>query len=70
VRDTLYGRGEFRNHSHSVSESRNLNLQFTVEYEMPDGAKPPDVVQVTEQTGLMLGRPREDVPDGDDTRPK
>jgi len=70
VRDTLYGRGEFRNHSHSVTDNRNVNLTMTVEYEMPDGGKAPDVVQVTERTGLMVGNPREDplpVLDGDDT---
>lgn len=63
IRDTLYGRGEFRNHSHSLNENRNLNLNLTVEYEMPDGGKVPDVVQLTEENGLMVGRPRDD---GDD----
>ncbi len=70
IRDTLYGRGEFRNHSHSVTDNRNVNLTMTVEYEMPDGSRPPEVVQVTERTGLMVGNPREDplpVLDGDDT---
>jgi hypothetical protein len=68
IRDTLYGRGEFRNHSHSVSDNRNVNLTMVVEYEMPDGQKPPDVVQVTEQTGLMVGKPRDD-PAEPDARP-
>jgi hypothetical protein len=68
IRDTLYGRGEFRNHSHSVSDNRNVNLTMTVEYEMPDGAAPPQVVQVTDKTGLMVGRPREDPPEGHNTR--
>lgn len=64
IRDTLYGRGEFRNHSHSVNDNRNVNLNLTVEYEMPDGGKVPDVVQLTEENGLMIGKPRDD---GDDT---
>jgi len=63
IRDTLYGRGEFRNHSHSVNDNRNTTLTLTVEYEMTQGGKIPDVVQVTEASGLMVGRPRED--DGD-----
>jgi len=68
IRDTLYGRGEFRNHSHSVSDNRNVNLTMTVEYEMPDGGPTPQVVQVNDTTGLMVGRPREDPPDGHNTR--
>jgi hypothetical protein len=68
IRDTLYGRGEFRNHSHSVSDNRNVNLTMTVEYEMPNGGAVPDVVQVNDTTGLMVGRPREDPPDGNNAR--
>ena len=68
IRDTLYGRGEFRNHSHSISDNRNTNLSLTVEYEMPQGAPLPTVVQVTEATGLMVGTPREDTDAADTPR--
>lgn len=68
IRDTLYGRGEFRNHSHSVNDNRNVNLNLTVEYEMAQGAPLPEVVQVTEATGMMVGKPREDQADADAPR--